>query len=68
MKTVLFADYFVLLAEDKKNLQKFVSEFSMACGRRELEGNMGSSKIIAFEKKNIEVIDVAYLYRIRTVF
>ncbi len=52
---MLFADDTVLQAENEKDLQKLVNEFSTVCVRRQLKVNAGKSLVLVFEKRKSEV-------------
>ncbi len=52
----LFADDTVLLAESEKNLQKLVNKFSNVCERRKLKVNVGKSKVMVFEKRELSTV------------
>ena len=53
----LFADDTVLLAESERELQRVVDQFHSVCSRRKLRVNAGKSKVMVFERKEVEVVD-----------
>ncbi len=55
--TCPFADDTVLLAESEGDLQRVVlNEFYSVCKRRKLKVNAGKSKVMVFERKEVEVV------------
>ncbi len=60
----LFADDTVLLAESEKKLQRVVDQFYNVCSRRKLRVNAGKSKMMVFERREVEVVDFGNLYRV----
>ncbi len=60
----LFADDTVLLAESERKLQRVVDQSHCVCSRRKLRVNVGKSKVMAFERKEIEVVDFGNSYRV----
>ena len=62
--TCLFADDTVLLAESERQLQKVVDEFHKVCLRRKLKVNAGKSKVMVFERREMEVCDFSMPYRV----
>ncbi len=58
----LFANDTVLVADSERKLQKVVDEFYRVCVRRKVRGNAGKSKVMIFERKEIEVLDFSTLY------
>ncbi len=63
--TCLFADDTVLLAECEEDLQRVVNEFYNVYKRRKLKVNAGKSKVMAFERREGEVIYFNVAYRVR---
>ncbi len=55
----------VLLAESKRDLQSVVNDFYNVCKRRKLKLNTGKSKVMVFERREEEVIDLNTAYRVR---
>ncbi len=62
--TCLFVDDTVLLAETEKELQRIVDEFYSECVRGKLRVNVRKSKVMVFERKEVEVVDFSNLYRV----
>ena len=60
----LFADDTVLLAESERELQRVVDEFYNVCRRRKLKVNVGKSKVMVFERKEVEVCKFRTPYRV----
>ncbi len=60
----LFADYTMLLAESERKLQRVVDQFHSVCSRRKLRVNAGKSKVMVFERKEVEVVNFGNLYRV----
>ncbi len=60
----LFADDTVLLAESERELQQVVDEFCNVCVRRKLTVNVGKSKMMVFEREEVEVVDFSNPYRV----
>ncbi len=56
--TYLFANDTVLLAESEGELRRVVNEFYTVCKRRKLKVNAGKSKVMVFERREEEVIDI----------
>ncbi len=56
----LLADDTKFLAESERELRRVVDQFHSVCSRRELKVNAGKSKMMAFERKEVEMHD-AYL-------
>ncbi len=52
----LFADDTELLAESERELQRVVDQFHSVCSRRKLRVNAGRSKVMVFERKEVEVV------------
>ena len=63
MAACLFADDTVLLAESERELQRVVDQFHSVCSRRKLRVNAGKSKMMMFERKEVEVVNLGNLYR-----
>ncbi len=64
-KTCLFLDDTVLLAESKGDLQRVVNRFYSVCKRRKLRVSAGKSKVMVFEGREEEMVDINTAYRIR---
>ncbi len=60
----LFADDTVLLAESERELQRVVDQFRNVCNRRKLRVNAGKSKVMVFERGEVEVVDFRNSYRV----
>ena len=60
----LFADDTVLLAESERELQRVVDEFHRVCARRKLRVNAGKSKVIVFERRQVEALQFSTPYRV----
>ena len=60
----LFADDTVLLAESERELQRVVDEFHRVCTRRKLRVNAGKSKVIVFERRQVEALQFSTPYRV----
>ncbi len=60
----LFADDTVLLAESERNLQRVVVRFHSVCSRRKLRVDEGKTKVMVFEKKEVEMVNFGNLYRV----
>ncbi len=54
MVTCPFADDTVLLAESEGDLQRVVNEFYSVHKRRKLKVNAGKSKVMVFERREVE--------------
>ncbi len=54
--TCLFADDTVLLAESDGDLQRVVNEFYSVCKRRKLKASAGKSKVMVFERREVEMV------------
>ncbi len=59
----LFVDDTVLLAESERELQRVVDQFHRVCSRRKLRVNSGKSKVMVFERKEVEVVNFGNPYR-----
>ncbi len=57
MTACLLADNFVSLAESKGEHQRVVDQFHSVCSRRKLRVIAGKSKVIVFERKEVEVVN-----------
>ncbi len=57
MAVCLFADDTVLLAESERELQRVLDQFYSVCSKRELRINARKSKVIVFERKEVEMVD-----------
>ncbi len=51
LKTILFVDDIVQLAENGRDLQKMVNEFSTVCVRKKLKFNVAKRNVFLFEKR-----------------
>ena len=60
----LFTDDMVLLAESKRELKRVVDQYNGVCVRRKLKVNVRKSKVLEFERKEIEVVDLRNPYRV----
>ncbi len=60
----LFADDIVLLAESEREFQRVVDHFHNVCSRRKLRVNAGKSKVMVFERREVEVVDFGSPYRV----
>ncbi len=58
MAAGLSADGTVLLAESERELQRVVDQFHSVCSRRKLRVNAGKSKVMEFERKEVEMVDL----------
>ncbi len=47
----------MLLAESEGDLQRVVNQFYSLCMRRKLMVNAGKSKVMVFERREVEVVD-----------
>ncbi len=56
MAACLFADVTVLLAESERDLQRMVDQFHSVCSRRKLRVNAGKSKVMVFERQEVETV------------
>ncbi len=54
-----------MLAESKRDLQRVVNEFYCVCKKRKLKVNTGKSKVMVFERREEEVVDINTAYRVR---
>ncbi len=59
----LFVDDTVVLSESEKKLQRVVDEFYNVCWRRKPKANVGKSKMMISERKELEVVDLSSPYR-----
>ncbi len=59
-----FADDTLLLAESERELQRVVDQIHNVCKRRKLRVNAGKSKVMVFERRDVEVIDYGNPYRV----
>ncbi len=64
MAACLLVDDTVLLAESERELYRGVDQFHSVCSRRKLRVNAGKSKVIVFERKEVEVVNFGILYRV----
>ncbi len=55
----------MLLAESEEDLQRAVNEFYSVCKRKKLKVNAGKSKVMVFEKREVEVVDFNTACRVR---
>ncbi len=60
----LFADDTVLLAESEREFQKVVDQFHSVCSRRKLRVNARKSKVMIFDRKEVEVVNFGNQYRV----
>ena len=60
----LFADDAVLFTESEKELQKIVNKFLSICTRRKLKVNVGKSKVMVFERRQVEEIDINIFFKV----
>ncbi len=60
----LFADDTVLLAESERKLQRVVDQFHNVCSTRKLRVNAGKSRVMVFERREVEVVDLGDPYRV----
>ncbi len=60
----LFTDDTVLVAESERGLQRVVDQFHSVCSRRKLRVNAGKTKVMVFERKDIELVNFGYSYRV----
>ncbi len=60
----LFADDTVLLAQSEMELQRVVDQFHSVCSRRKVRVNVGMSKVMVFERREVEVVDFGNPYRV----
>ncbi len=44
--------------------QRVVDQFHNVCSRRKLRGNAGKSKVMMFERREVEVVDFGNPYRV----
>ncbi len=65
MAACLFADNTVMLTESETDLQRVVDEFSNVCRRTGLKVNAGKSKVMVFERKEVEVCSFITPYKVR---
>ncbi len=61
--TCLFADNTVLLAESETELQRVADQFHSVCSRRYLRMNTGRSKVMVFERREVEVVNFGNPHR-----
>ncbi len=61
--TCLFADDTVLVAESERELQRVVDQFHSVCSRKKLRVNAGKSKVMVFERKEVEEVNLGKIYR-----
>ncbi len=59
----MFVDDTVFLAEKERELQRVVDQFHTVCSRK-LRVNTGKSKVMVFERREIEVVDFEIPYRV----
>ncbi len=52
--TCLFADDTLLLAGSEGDMQRVVNEFYSVCKRRKLKVHTGKSKVMVFERREVE--------------
>ena len=51
-------------AGSERKLQRVVDQFHSMCSRRKLKVNTGKSKVMAFERKEVEMVDFGNPYRV----
>ncbi len=61
---LLFVDDTVLLTQSKRQLQRVVDQFHSVCSRRKLRVNAGKRKLMVFDRKELEVVDLGNPYRV----
>ncbi len=54
----------VLLAESERELQRVVDQFHSVCRRKKLRVNAGKSKVMIFERKEVEVVNFGNPYMV----
>ena len=64
MVTCLFADDTVLFAKREEERQRTVYELYSVCTRIKLEVNARNSKVMVFERREVEVVDFNAPYRV----
>ncbi len=47
----------MLLAESDRELQRVVDQYYSVCSRRKLRVKEGKSKVMVFERREVEVVD-----------
>ncbi len=52
------------MIESERELQRVVDHFNNVCKRRKLKVNAGKSKVMVFERREVEVIDFRNPYRV----
>ncbi len=60
----LFADDTVLLADSVRELQNMVDKFYRVCVRRKLRVNAVKSKVMVFDREEVEVLDSCTPYKV----
>ncbi len=60
----LFPDDTVLLTESERELQRVADQFHNLCSRKKLRVNTGKSKVVVFERREVEVVDFGKSYRV----
>ncbi len=53
-----------MLAESERELQRVVDQCHSVCSRRKLRVNAGKSKVMVFERKEVEVVNFGNPYRV----
>ncbi len=64
MSACLFADNTALMAESERELQRVVDQFHNVCSRRKLRVNAGKSKVMVFERREVELVDFGNPYKV----
>ncbi len=54
----------MLLAESGREFQRVVNQFHSVCSRRKLRVNVVKSKVMVFERREVEVVDFGNPYRV----
>ncbi len=67
MAACLFVDDTVLLAESERELQGMVDQFHSVCSRRKLRVNARKSKMMVFERKEVEMVNFGNSYRVNVL-
>ncbi len=52
----------MLLAESEGDVQRVVNEFYSVCKKRKLKVNAGKSKVMVYERREVEVVDFNTAY------
>ncbi len=54
----------MLLVKSEKELQRVVDQFHSVCSRRKPKVNAGKSKVILFERKEVEMVNFGSSFRV----